>query len=200
MAKIPTTASVANFPPLMAPKHSGFFRATTPSPTKPKSEPVKAPVNGSGKGKATDLSMYDNLEEVEEMKKKASGFARKSLFVRDCFSRWVKKATERAAWHEAVRSGDEYRKKIQKEGLSRSSSALRTISTRPSTPLPLSEKKRRISLNGLEVSPSKKRAKKRISGEYRAPRTDDELAQRFKNVGGDLLAGVQCLIHSFFFC
>ncbi|KAF9530689.1 SAC3/GANP/Nin1/mts3/eIF-3 p25 family-domain-containing protein [Crepidotus variabilis] len=164
-----------NFPTLSTPQHSRVFRATSPSPSK------------SNKGKAPVRSMYDDLKEVEEMKKKAHSFACKSIVVKELFSRWMKKATERAAWHEAVKHGNEYKTKLLSQSLnqthSRQSSILRSSSTRPNTPL--MEKKRRISLNGLDVSPSKKRAKKRISIEYRAPRTDDDLAKRFKENHAD---------------
>lgn len=165
-----------NFSPLSTPQHSGVFRASSVS------SPSKAKING--KGKAPDrlpYSMFDDLEEVEKMKKIAQSFVQKSLLVRESFRKWVKKTTERAEWHEAIKHSDEYKKKLQSQRLnqSRQSSIMRSTSTRPGTP---SDKKRRISLNGLDVSPSKKRAKKRVSGEYRAPRTDEQLAKRFKEV------------------
>lgn len=119
--------------------------------------------------------MYDDVEVVEEMKKKAHAFAQKSLLVKETFARWLKRAMDRATWHEACRQGDEYRQKVADEN--RHSSVLRLSSSRPEPP---SEKKRRVS-NGVEVSPLRKRVRKKLT-EYRPPRTDEELAKRFKEV------------------
>ncbi|KAJ3510677.1 hypothetical protein NLJ89_g4539 [Agrocybe chaxingu] len=160
-----------NFTPLSTPQHSRVFGLTSPSK--------------NGKSKAPDRSMYDDLEEVEEMKKKALAFSQKSLVVKECFGRWLKCAVDRAAWHEACRASDDYRQKLQK--------SQSQASTRHSTPLRTSrngatlEKRRRISTNGaalvdgdLDMSPHKKRARKRAIAEYQSPRTDEELAKRFK--------------------
>ncbi|CAA7264544.1 unnamed protein product [Cyclocybe aegerita] len=162
-----------NFTPLSTPQHSRIFGPTSPSPSK------------NGKGKAPDWSMYDDLEEVEEMKKKALVFAQGSLVVKECFGRWLKRAVDRAAWHEACRASDDYRHKLQK--------SQSQASTRHSTPLRTSrnggmlEKRRRISTNGavsadgeVDMSPHRKRARKRIIAEYQSPRRDEELAKRFK--------------------
>jgi len=171
----PTTSNSKpfhNFTPLSTPQSSKIFRASSP------------PSSSHGKGKAPDRTMYDDLEGVEEMKRKALAFARTSLLVKEIFSRWVKRATAKAAWLEACRHSDDYRKKLmaQSQNSSRQPSLLR--SSRQGTPL---EKKRRISANGSslpdpEASPHKKRARKRMSTEYRPPRTDEELAKRFKEV------------------
>ncbi|KAH9475152.1 SAC3 family protein 1 [Psilocybe cubensis] len=161
--------SIKNFTPLSTPQASRIFRPPSP----PKS---------NGKGKAPDLSIYD-IGEVEEMKKKALQFAQKSLIMRECFRRWLKKAMDRAAYLEALKHGDEYRQKIHRSNHARQQLALRT-----SKNMDVVDKKRRISTNGGRAiasmsdgpSPMKKRARKRVSSEYRPPRTDEDLANRFK--------------------
>lgn len=113
---------------------------------------------------------------IEEMKKKALAFSRKSLLVKKIFARWLKRTMDRAAWHEACRHGDEYRQKINIQ--SRHSSVL----SLPSTSATPQEKKRQVSTSGVGLSPPKKRTRKRISADYRPPRTDEDLAKRFKEV------------------
>ena len=105
------------------------------------------------------------------MEKKAFAFSRKGLLVRNSFARWLKRAINRATWHEACRHGDEYRQRINSQ--SRDSSVFRSPS-RSVSPL----EKRQI--NG--VVSHKKRTRKRISADYRPPRTDEGLATRFKEV------------------
>ena len=107
------------------------------------------------------------------MEKKALSFSRKGLLVRNSFARWLKRAIDRATWHEACRHGDEYRQRINSQ--SRDSSVFRS-SSRSVSPL---EKKQ---INGVVLSPHKKRTRKRISADYRRPRTDEDLAKRFKEV------------------
>jgi hypothetical protein len=118
--------------------------------------------------------MYD-IEDIEEVNNKAQLFAQKSLLVKESFRHWIQRATDRVAYIEARRHGDEYRQKLQQSG------------RRPVIPAPINgvngDKKRRISSNSLVgPSPQKKRARKRISAEYRPPRTDEELARRLKEV------------------
>ncbi|KAF8962842.1 SAC3/GANP/Nin1/mts3/eIF-3 p25 family-domain-containing protein [Flammula alnicola] len=157
-----------NFTPLTTPKALKRFRPSSPPPSM------------NGKGKAPDRFIYD-IEEVEEMKKKALAFAQKSLLVKETFERWIQRATDRAAYLEARRHGDEYREKLQNSVNGRQNQILlRTSKNRLTL-----DKKRRISINGAILgehgpSPLKKRARKRMSGEYRPPRTDEDLARRFK--------------------
>ena len=158
-----TQKTLQNFTPLSTPQGSQIFQ--TPPP-----------LSINGKGKAPDRSMYDNLEVIEEMKKRALAFSQKSLLVKESFARWLKRAMDRAAWHEACQRGDEYRQKINNQ--SRHSSILRST-PRPGTP---PEKERQISMNGMDLSPPKKRTRKRISTGYQPPRTDEDLAKRFKEV------------------
>lgn len=152
-----------NFTPLSTPRSSQIFQ-TPPPPS----------INA--KGKAPDRSLYDKLEVNEEMKKKSLAFLQKSLLVKDSFARWLKRAMDRAAWHEACRRGDEYRRKINNE--SRHSSILRSTPTPDAPP----ERKHHVSMNGIDMSPAKKRTRKRISTGYQPPRTDEDLAKRFKEV------------------
>lgn len=153
-----------NFTPLSTPQTSGIFQS--------------APLSKmNGKGKAANRLIYHDIEEVEEMKKKAVMFSQRSLLVKEIFGRWLQRAIDRAAWHEACRHGDEYRQRIN-QNHSRQSSLARSLS-RPETP---PDKQRKLLTNGFSPSPPKKRARKRVSTEYRLPRTDAELAERFKEV------------------
>ena len=124
----------------------------------------------NGNSKAPQIKYDEN--QVEDMKNKALMFAQRSLLVKDCFKRWLKVATDRAEWLEACRQGDAYREKVHSR-------------SRPASP---PNGKRRISDIGLGSSEvnnppvQRKRARRRISGQYRPPRTDEELAKRFKEV------------------
>ena len=119
--------------------------------------------------------MY-HLEEVEEMKKKAQAFAQKSLLVKESFDHWVQRTTDRAAYVEATRHGDEYRQKLQQQ-------SGRRLVLQPPINGVNGDKKRRISASApVRPSPQKKRARMRISAEYRPSRTDEELARRLKEV------------------
>lgn len=154
--------TLQNFTPLSTPQGSQIFQ--------------KLPSGSvNGKGKEPYRSMYDDVEVIEDMKKNALAFLQKSLLVKNTFARWLKRTMDRAAWQEACRHGDEYRQKINSQ--SRHSSVHKT--PRPVTP---PEKKRQISMNGVDLSPLKKRIRKRISADYRPPRTDEDLVKRFTEV------------------
>lgn len=119
--------------------------------------------------------MYD-IEEIEEMEKKAQAFAQRSLLVKESFNHWVQRTMDRAAYVEASRHGDEYRQKLQQQ------SSRRSVLQAPINGVN-GDKKRRISSNPLvRSSPQKKRARTRISAEYQPSRTDEELARRLKEV------------------
>lgn len=88
------------------------------------------------------------------------------MLVKERFERWHTRLTEKKAWAEACRRSDAYSQKIQRERMSES---------------PSDRKRRLVSGVALET-PQRKRARKRVSSEYRKPRTDEELARRFKAV------------------
>ncbi|KAF9484566.1 hypothetical protein BDN70DRAFT_872349 [Pholiota conissans] len=167
-----------NFSPLSTPKTAKRFRADS-SPPLP-SSPLKKTPSGvfglaNGKGKAPSWEVDE--EEEKEMEEKALAFARKSVLVKECYKRWIKRATDRAAYLEAKRRDEEYRAKLNKSVNGRSSQANKHALTM--------DKKRRMSasMNGgreYAMSPSKKRARMRAAGQYQPPRTDEELAKRFK--------------------
>jgi hypothetical protein len=156
------------------------------------------PLTRKGKGKERETHTPSKLSHSITMpsdtkstkvaqKGKALDFAKKGLVVKTCFRLWQKKTTDKAAWLEAVQHGEAYRNRV------RASNAR--------TPTPRGDRKRTISsfgatndpLNGsLNGSPPKKRARPRISSEYRPPLPDEELAKRFQEVC--LLISVQSLI------
>lgn len=94
-------------------------------------------------------------------------FERRSLVIKQPFKRWLKLTTDRAVFAEAVERGDAYSKQEREKMMKFPDS-----------------KKRRLSTNITRDSPppARKRVRKRVSQEYRPPRTDEELAKRFKQV------------------
>jgi nuclear mRNA export protein SAC3 len=116
--------------------------------------PTTRPANGKSK------------ENPQELDAKALAFLGRGSIVKECFGRWMQRAIDRAAWYEACRHSDAYSQKVKRQRLSGS---------------PLADKKRRSGINGVDL-PQKKRARKRVSSEYKPPRTDEDLARRFREV------------------
>ncbi|KAJ3518491.1 hypothetical protein NMY22_g13648 [Coprinellus aureogranulatus] len=159
-------------------------------------------LNGSdkGKGKEPIRRSPDALSELPEevlsmMQDQAEAFEGKSIVVRECFGHWLRKAIDKAAWIEACKESEEYKERMrrqreleskgkQKENVNvngqgmngslgvggqelvRSSSSLKRVMDRE--------------------SPQRKRAKKRVSSVYQPPRTDEELAARFRQNQADV--------------
>jgi hypothetical protein len=91
----------------------------------------------------------------------------KGAIVKHCFDRWRARLVDRLAWVEACRRSDEYSRKVQRERVPQS---------------PVHDRKRRAVPGVSSVAPQRKRARKRVSSEYKQPHTDEELARRFKAV------------------
>jgi hypothetical protein len=121
------------------------------------------------------------------MEDQALAFEANGVIVRECWGRWLKKIMDKAAWIEACKQSDAYQEKMrqqrelekakQKEkvngvanGSPRSQDLKRRMSSSLSLPKPGGE------------SPQRKKARKRVSSVYQPPRTDEELAARFKQV------------------
>lgn len=143
-----------------------------PSPSKPVTEHkaqrrTSVTVNGKGKGKEVESTVQ--APTPEEMRARALAFAQKGHLVKYYFEIWKQRAITHAAWLEACRQSDSYRRKVRGQRQARAE---------------MTEKKRRISIASTiasDMSP-KKRVRRRISTEYQPPRTDEELAQRLKEV------------------
>ena len=133
---------------------NGTLQAQSPSSSASDPPKIFSLSNGKSRQPAVDLDAM------------VLPFLRRCLLVKDCFDRWKQKVIDRAAWIEAYEHSDTYRQKIQHE-------------RKPRAPAP--EKKRRAS-SVLFLQTPQKRIKKRISSEYKPPQTDEELAQRFKEV------------------
>ncbi|KAG6919686.1 hypothetical protein DXG01_002629 [Tephrocybe rancida] len=163
----PTTPNQGMLSPLdmSSPATSGLHELpwNRKPPTKGSFEqPAGLLLNINGKGKSLSKPQIDE----EELENKSNNFARKSAVVRSCLRRWHQRIVERLAWIEACRQSDAYKQKLKRQRQS---------------PVQ-SDRKRRISAGPGTVidSPVKKRLRRRVSSEYHPPRTDEELAQRFK--------------------
>jgi len=105
---------------------------------------------------------------LDIMKATALHFARRGWLVKQAFSKWQQRLSDHAKWIEACRRSAHYKEKAQAERLSRSvggSPAQNHRRTPSETRAPL-----------------KKRLRERLSGEYRPPANDEELARRFEKV------------------
>ena len=143
-----------------------------PSPSKPVTERkaqrrTSVAINGKGKGKEVESTAQAPTREA--MRAQALDFAQKGFLVKQYFEIWKQRAIKHAAWLEACRQSDSYRRKVRAQRQARAEMA---------------EKKRRMSMGSTIVSDTspKKRIRRRISTEYQPPRTDEELAQRLKEV------------------
>ena len=168
---MPDAKPLNNFTPLSTPKTLRRFSAAAPALLPPS---------------PSENARHD-VDNTRAQKEKALAFARRSMVVRDAFERWVQRATDRAAYLEARRHDEEYRAKLQR---ARGDGQIAALDMARATNRMSVDKKRRVSTNGTVEdehhrgqAPMKKRAaRKRVSGDYRAPRTDEELAKRFKEV------------------
>ncbi|KIL58844.1 hypothetical protein M378DRAFT_188122 [Amanita muscaria Koide BX008] len=162
---------VHNFSPFPSPAKPSAER-------KPQSEPSIGIVNGKGKGKEVENRAPPTHEQMEAQ---AIVFEKKSIIVKQSFERWKQRAISYAAWLEACRQSDSYRRKVQLQRQVHAEMA----------------KKRRLSTGSALASDTtpKKRIRGRVSADYRLPRTDDQLAQRLKEVHILPLKSVP-LIHS----
>ncbi|KAG6812812.1 hypothetical protein H0H92_000270 [Tricholoma furcatifolium] len=147
-----------------SPTTSGLheFPFVSKSPSKGRAEQSGLLFNINGKDTSPTKPQFDE----EEAESKSAIFARKSTIVKSCLRRWHQRIIDRLAWIEACRQSDAYKEKIKH----RQASSLQL------------DKKRRISTGpgATIILPVKKRLRRRVSSEYRPPRTDEELAQRFK--------------------
>ncbi|KAF8882964.1 hypothetical protein BD779DRAFT_895438 [Infundibulicybe gibba] len=154
------TASIENFatiePKKMVNGNQGPGRL--PEPSTPAYPSTNTNDNGKGKERAVDR---------ESLEVQALNFEQKGTNVKHCFHFWHHRAADAAAWAKACKQSEAYREKAQKQRTSLNGH---------------SEKKRRVS-SGLKLtteSPQKRRARRRVSTEYQMPRSDEELARRFK--------------------
>ncbi|KAH0835800.1 hypothetical protein J3R83DRAFT_9655 [Lanmaoa asiatica] len=103
------------------------------------------------------------------MKATALHFARRSWLVKQAFSKWRQRLSDQVRWIEACRRSTHYKEKAQAERLSRSVGG---------PPAPNGRTRRKTPSEPR--APLKKRLRDRLSGEYRPPANDEELARRFE--------------------
>lgn len=108
---------------------------------------------------------------LDIMKATAFHFVRRSWLVKQAFSKWRQRLSNHVKWIEACRRGARYKEKVQAERLSRSVGG---------SPAPSGHAHRRTPSETR--APLKKRLRGRLSGEYRPPANDEELARRFEKV------------------
>ncbi|KAG5652360.1 hypothetical protein H0H81_005262 [Sphagnurus paluster] len=127
---------------------------------------VLPPKLSNGKGKAPTPPPINE----QELENKSDQFARSSELVKRHFKHWHQRIVERAAWVQACEQSDAYKQKIKHQRQSLSVSHV--------------DRKRRLSgaPGATSDTSAKKRARRRISSDYHPPRTDEDLARRFKEV------------------
>ena len=108
---------------------------------------------------------------LDIMKAMALHFARRGWLVKRAFSKWRQRLSDHAKWIEACRRSTLYKEKARTGRLSRS------IGSSPSA----DERTHRRTPSETRA-PLKKRLRERLSGEYRLPANDEELARRFEKV------------------
>lgn len=110
---------------------------------------------------------------LDIMKATAVHFARRGWLVKETFSKWRERVNDQARWIEACRRSTRYKEKAQAERLSRSLGG---------PPAPVSNSRANGRTPFETRAPLKKRLRERLSGEYRPPADDEELAKRFEKV------------------
>lgn len=108
---------------------------------------------------------------LDIMKATALHFARRGWLVKQVFSKWRQRLHDQVKWMEACRRSVRYKEKAQAERLSRSVGGPPTPNSRAHGKTPSETR-----------APLKKRLRERLSGEYRPPADDEELARRFEKV------------------
>lgn len=108
---------------------------------------------------------------LDIMKATALHFARRSWLVKQAFSKWRRRLSDQAKWIEACRRSVRYKEKAQAERLSRSVDDPPALNGRAHRKTPSETR-----------APLKKRLRERLSGDYRPPANDEELARRFEKV------------------
>ncbi|KAH7886763.1 SAC3/GANP/Nin1/mts3/eIF-3 p25 family-domain-containing protein [Phlebopus sp. FC_14] len=131
--------------------------------------PLRASISAADNKASNDIAHPLQLGKptLAIMKPTALNFSRGSWLVRESFSRWRQRLADRVRWMEACQRSNTYSEKVQAERLSRSTGSLPP------------EKSRRIDSSETRA-PLRKRLKNRLSGEYRPPQNDEELARRFE--------------------
>ena len=108
-----------------------------------------------------------------DAKEKATHFKRRGVLVKNCFSRWKQRLMGRVEYLEAVRESKEYSEKLRME---REMSVSKSVSS-------YSGGDRKRGISGMSPdSAQRKRARKRLSVKYVAPRTEDDLVRRLREV------------------
>lgn len=172
----PTPAEILS--PLQIPSpgslRAPIFNTGSPSPaTRTQAGSAAPPISPTKLPRVVEESSSHAKAETEVTPKQLRELAvsfRSGQLQKKCFSRWLEKATDRAAYAEACARSEVYRERVQHQRLSGS-----TGNTTPN-------KKRRISLGSSVSSSHGKRTRIRRSGEYRPPQTDETLVKRLKEV------------------
>jgi nuclear mRNA export protein SAC3 len=136
---------------------------------------------GKGKEKEEGKGKEKESKEIAARREAlARAFLAKSWLVKESFERWVQKAMDLAEWKQACRKSEAYKEKIQRERLSKSFGSEVSSSVTSAT-----DKRARSTMELEDLDgPKRKRARRRASVPTRSPRTDEELAQRLREVNG----------------
>ncbi|KAF8549502.1 hypothetical protein OG21DRAFT_1500373 [Imleria badia] len=106
---------------------------------------------------------------LDIMEATALHFERRGWQVEQAFFKWRQRLSVQVKWIEACRRSARYKEKAQAERLSRSVGGLHSPYGRPHR-----------KTSSETRTPLKKRLRERLSGEYRPPTNDEELARRFE--------------------
>ncbi|KAF8128981.1 hypothetical protein EV363DRAFT_1400231 [Boletus edulis] len=130
-----------------------FRRESLQSPLKPVVSAADIEAEAEPPVEKLNTPLVTRPPPAEKLSRKATAlhFARRGWLVKQAFCRWQQRFNDQVKWIEACRRSTRYKEKVQAERLSRS----------------------------VGGSPPK-RLRVRLSGEYRPPANDEELARRFE--------------------
>lgn len=161
---MPVTTTAVSIPPRSIPSGSA------PAPT------LKAPVRSG-----VEEPEANGVPTREELEAKVRAFEEKTVTKR-LWAKWRKKLADVIAWAEAVEHSDAYHTKLRSRKSLQSLKEARLRVAEKRRRVPSAESGSMIEGGSMDVSPSKKRQRKKRISDYQEPRTDEEIARRFKEV------------------
>ncbi|KAH8105344.1 SAC3/GANP/Nin1/mts3/eIF-3 p25 family-domain-containing protein [Cristinia sonorae] len=122
---------------------------------------TQSPVKNKGKAKETRVDLDELADEFMQSHSPVAMYFRK----------WLRKATDYAAWHDACRRSEMYREKLQRANV---------FPDFKSSSNGTQASKRRASSGVVQEPQPTKRARRRVSTDYKPAMTDEELVRHLK--------------------